>query len=781
MGKVQKIQNDVTIEGNLVVHGGLNTPSTARIKTKLASTEEAVTTINGTLVDVQGDINTINTTAYRFETRYKRSATTPDTPTGTDPAGWTVTVPSGADAIWFTGATFLINGTLTETWFAPVRFTGAATIVGVLSNERHSIPTDADGLNPNFVGAFTTMSIYEGGADTTSLWTFALGTPSGITGSLSGTYNNTYTVTGITADACYVDIIASRSGMSDITKTFKVYKAKQGDQVPAYRMSASTVAVKVNTDFTFSPSTVVFEAYSFIGLAEQVSYDGLFKVFINEVLQQESTTPQSSYTWDGFARYPANDLYPSTTLLPNFEFDFSSDLLTMTVQLWSADNSIVIDSQSVVFLKDVGFSVNDFKDSILEKVPERVPAYLGKFLNSIPSIYKWGDWFLVYGVSDTPYVRGVHFVQENLNLDAIITGAYSADSTYMVAAMSDILEIVNSGLYGTMSVYSDFAFFSNLAANIVFVNELFARDIKASHSIRVGDRYTANGGDDTVSADGAYLGANGVFKAKGAVIEGAITATSGSFTGAVNATSGSFTGAVNATSGSFTGAVNGANGSFGSAKKVDIGTSGRGADGISIYGARSSDTTPIAGDTRLRTEIYGVFMEEYNGSSWGLFESSSYNNPGSYIRLSGSSSRSVLFSGISTPRESNGYAYTSSSTWTDVRCGSANSFGPVLIFGPNDIIEVSFTINVTNPGTPLYVHGIMLKCYNSTPSYPYIYDTSGAWPVTLDGAAIRFLAANTSGRYKCQIRALNGFSGMATKVSLRVVSSGPDGLAITEA
>lgn len=101
---------------------------------------------------------------------------------------------------------------------------GANAIVAVLSNESHTIPTDSAGNNGVFTGANTTMTIYSGTSDDSANWTVTA-SASSVTGTLSG---KTYTVTGLSADAGYVDLTASRSGYASIVKRFVLTKSKAG-------------------------------------------------------------------------------------------------------------------------------------------------------------------------------------------------------------------------------------------------------------------------------------------------------------------------------------------------------------------------------------------------------------------------------------------------------------------------------------------------------------------------------------------------------------------------
>ena len=107
---------------------------------------------------------------------------------------------------------------------------GAPAVTAVLSNDSHTIPCNTSGTPTTYAGAVTTMSVFVGASDTSSSWTYSVAT-SNVSGTASNN-NRTYTVTGISADTGYVDITASRSGYSSVTKRFSLAKAKQGGTGP---------------------------------------------------------------------------------------------------------------------------------------------------------------------------------------------------------------------------------------------------------------------------------------------------------------------------------------------------------------------------------------------------------------------------------------------------------------------------------------------------------------------------------------------------------------------
>ena len=104
---------------------------------------------------------------------------------------------------------------------------GAPAVTAVLSNDSHTIPCNTSGTPTTYAGAVTTMSVFVGASDTSSSWTYSI-SATNVTGNASNN-NRTYTVTGISADTGYVDITASRSGYSNVTKRFSLAKAKQGN------------------------------------------------------------------------------------------------------------------------------------------------------------------------------------------------------------------------------------------------------------------------------------------------------------------------------------------------------------------------------------------------------------------------------------------------------------------------------------------------------------------------------------------------------------------------
>jgi len=113
--------------------------------------------------------------------------------------------------------------------------------VATLSNEAHPVPSNSDGSSPNLTGASSIFSIMLAGVDITNLYSVTASPSSGVTGSLS-TY--TYTVSGMTVDAGYVDFTAIRPGFATLTKRFSLSKMKAGPGT--WTPIATGTAVKVS-------------------------------------------------------------------------------------------------------------------------------------------------------------------------------------------------------------------------------------------------------------------------------------------------------------------------------------------------------------------------------------------------------------------------------------------------------------------------------------------------------------------------------------------------------
>ena len=106
-------------------------------------------------------------------------------------------------------------------------YNGNTTPLMYLTDENRTLPADSSGTVSSFSGVSTQATIYEGLYDVSSSWTYAT-TASGCT--ISGTNTRNVTVTAMSADTATVTFVASRSGYANLTRVYKLSKAKQGPQ-----------------------------------------------------------------------------------------------------------------------------------------------------------------------------------------------------------------------------------------------------------------------------------------------------------------------------------------------------------------------------------------------------------------------------------------------------------------------------------------------------------------------------------------------------------------------
>ena len=276
------IQSVAAIQKNI---SGTYTPGTVTFSAKTQ-------TGTGTPSDYSGRFTVDETTdGTTWTNKYNGGTTNQNAYTHTPSAG----VKMVRGRLWQAGgtSTMLDEQTIPVVSDGATGQTGASAVTGILSNEAHSVPTDAAGNNASLGGANTTMSIYVGASDDSANWTVTAGTPTGMTGTLSG---KTYTVSTITADTAYVDLTASKSGYSSVTKRFTVTKNKQGViGVPAtsYWLTQSISAIQMNISKAYTPTTVTFNGMTQTGSGAPAAYSGKFMI---AELQSNGTTWTDKYT-----------------------------------------------------------------------------------------------------------------------------------------------------------------------------------------------------------------------------------------------------------------------------------------------------------------------------------------------------------------------------------------------------------------------------------------------------------------------------------------------------
>jgi hypothetical protein len=186
--------------------------------------------LNPTTITVYGyfavGVTTPGLYAGRFKI-YENGSATASYTSAANESSYTYT-PSSASITSLKAELYLAGGTTSklDEQSIPVVVDGTDTITAVLSNESATVPADSTGAVTSFAGANTTMSVYVGATDDSANWTFAA-TKTNVT-CTELTTSRTQTVTALSALSGYIDITASKTGYSSITKRFNVNKSLNG-------------------------------------------------------------------------------------------------------------------------------------------------------------------------------------------------------------------------------------------------------------------------------------------------------------------------------------------------------------------------------------------------------------------------------------------------------------------------------------------------------------------------------------------------------------------------
>lgn len=183
----------------------------------------------------------------------------------------------------------------------------------ILDNEYQGIPADYEGNISSFPTAKTGVQVLYGHTDVSANCSYSTTKSDSITGN----WNNTlrvYTVTGLSADAGWVDITASYLTLFTVTKRFNVQKIRDGSpgstgpQGPpgangqdgkVYILEASDTIVKIIENRVMSPDVLEFNAYYQEGSGARQAYAGRFRI-------EESTDGQS---WTTIYQSSADESY----------------------------------------------------------------------------------------------------------------------------------------------------------------------------------------------------------------------------------------------------------------------------------------------------------------------------------------------------------------------------------------------------------------------------------------------------------------------------------------
>ena len=216
---------------------------------------------------------------------------------------------------------------------------GTDTVSAVLSNENHLVPVSNNGSVKSWVGAETSITIYEGGEDVTSEWTISVTKGTG----LSGTYDATthvFTPSALTVDASYAEFSCTKQGYAGIIKRYtitKQYAGADGNDAVIYEIVPNVYALNLSESGTFNPTSVTFNAYKKTG-AEMVKSDYSGRFIISE--SEDGTAFNTKYT---SGSDESKKVYTPS----------SNNVKSIKAVLYKAGGtSVQLDEQTIVITKD---------------------------------------------------------------------------------------------------------------------------------------------------------------------------------------------------------------------------------------------------------------------------------------------------------------------------------------------------------------------------------------------------------------------------------------------
>lgn len=211
-------------------------------------------------------------------------------------------------------------------------FDGAAGVAGlniVLSNDSHVIPTDSAGQNGVYAGATSTVSVYQGSTDESANWTFSA-TGSNTTFTF---VDRVITVSALSADTGYVEILATRTGYSSLSVRFTLSKARggiTGQDATAYWIVSNAAAIQKTIAGVYTPETIVFFAYSATGTTTPALYAGRFII--------ATSTDGSTYT----------NQVTSSVNESSISYVIPANIKTVRASLYLAGDTVTLVDQEVV-------------------------------------------------------------------------------------------------------------------------------------------------------------------------------------------------------------------------------------------------------------------------------------------------------------------------------------------------------------------------------------------------------------------------------------------------
>lgn len=216
---------------------------------------------------------------------------------------------------------------------------GTDTVSAVLSNENHLVPVDSKGNVKSWVGAETSITIYEGGEDVTSKWNVAVTYGTGLTASYDPV-THVMKPSALTTDASYAEFKCTRSNYASIIKRYtitKQYAGSDGADAVVYQLDSNVLAINLDKNQQFNPSNIVFTAYKKVGSSGTKSnYNGRF--IIEESTNGTTFTPKYTSGTDEYTK----------TYTPS-----ANNITAIKCSLYQAGaTTTLLDSQTIVVVND---------------------------------------------------------------------------------------------------------------------------------------------------------------------------------------------------------------------------------------------------------------------------------------------------------------------------------------------------------------------------------------------------------------------------------------------
>jgi hypothetical protein len=217
---------------------------------------------------------------------------------------------------------------------------GSTSISATLTNETATIGADTSGTVPTggFAGATTMMVVFVGATDDSTNWTYAC-TYFNVTSSTLSS-SRIQSITAMSADYGYIDIVASKATYPNITKRFIITKVRNGSigtSPSSYWLLTSTAALKRNNSNAYTPTSLVISSMYQTGSSTPGVFSGIYKVYEN-----------GNATAITGAGAP-----PLTASASSYVYTPSSPSLTIIkIELYLADGTTKVDEQTIPIVTD---------------------------------------------------------------------------------------------------------------------------------------------------------------------------------------------------------------------------------------------------------------------------------------------------------------------------------------------------------------------------------------------------------------------------------------------